>query len=622
MIRTDVRVGDSFEDIANRKTEGSEFKKVLEAQMVIEEYDKKHNLKPPQIIDPASYTDLGNAKRFVCLHQRNIRYVKKWKCWMVWDGKRWVSRDIMGMVPLVEEMITSMYAEANAHNSSDESEKLRKHARGTEALTKIMATIQLSQGQPGMTAEPDDFDKNKYLINVMNGTINLHSGEFREFRREDMLTQMTNVVYDENATAPVWDKFLARIMDNDVSMISFLQRAAGYALTGDCSEECIFMLYGTGANGKSKFIDALAFMMGQYSKKTAVHTVMEMKNESALSSDVAALKGVRFAYASEPNKGKRLDEGKIKDMTGREKIPCCRKFCEPEEYQPHFKLFISFNHKPVIKSVDNGIQRRIRFIPFDVKIPDSEKDMGLDEKLHAEAPGILNWVLSGVKAWQDIGLGFPDKAKKATETYFDEMDTLGEYIDDCCELDPASFTPFDIIYESYINWCELSRNFVMSGKNFSQSLNERDIRSKKVQGIRGKIGLKLKNICPSVLPLPTPKNIGEDALDRNLSHRSSYRGVTHMNDVVSNVSNVSKDNYILINSQSVQSVQSVNNINNLTMKIIELLDKINKPDTINELSKLKEDVIFKIMCLPEYDELNDETLKRIVDEYCKSRGWQ
>ncbi len=597
---------------------------VFAAQQIIDEHNAAEPRDPVRIIDPASYTDLGNAKRFVSLHQRNIKYVKKWKSWMIWNGKRWEPRDLTGMVPLVEEMITSMINEANGMTHGDDSEKLRKHAKASEAEGRIMATIRLSQGQPGITAEPDDFDNHKYLINVMNGTINLRSGEFREFRREDRLTQMANTAYDEKATAPIWGTFLQRIMQNDNSMISFLQRAAGYVMTGDTSEECIFMLYGTGANGKSKFIDALAFVLGEYARKTAIHTVLEAKSESAISSDVAALRGVRFTYAAEPNKGKRLDEGKIKDITGREKISCCRKYCEPEEWQPQFKMFMSANHKIVFRGADEGIHRRIKFLPFSVKIPDAEKDTNLDQKLHTEAPGILNWMLAGVKSWLDVGLGFPEAAKIATKTYFEEMDTLGEFLEDCCILEPNLFIPFDDLYSIYIQWCEYKRTYIMTSKALSQSLNERDIISDKVKGIRGKKGINLNTSVQSALDYSMPISKCLDRLDRKIPLKSYIENRGSISEVLNNVSNVSNpsiDSDITTNSLSVQSVQSVNNINNIIIEIKALYDHINKPDTINELEHLKENIITQLMCKQEYDDYEDEQLNRIVDDYFKARGW-
>jgi putative DNA primase/helicase len=576
------------------------------------------------------YTDLGNAKRFVEFHRGNLRYVPVWKTWMIYDGKRWIEKDNSGIVPCVDQVLQNMHVEAGKMDRNSDGAELLDHAEKSESEHHIMAMIRLAQGLPGVAIDPDDFDKDKYLINVINGTVDLRTGTFREFRREDMITQVANVTYDNNATAPIWAGFLKRIMQDDESMITFLQRAAGYALTGDSSEECIFMLYGTGANGKSKFIDALAFMMGEYARKTAIHTVMEMKNESALSSDIAALKGVRFAYASEPNKGKRLDEGKIKDVTGREKISCCRKFCEPEEYQPQFKLFISFNHKPVIKSVDEGLHRRIRFIPFSVKIPDAEKDKDLDRKLHAEAPGILNWALQGVKAWQENGIGFPDKAKAATETYFDEMDSLGEFLETCCVIGKECSVSFQLLYNLFLKWCEYKHIYKLSDKAFSQALNERDIISEKAKGVRIKRGCQMNANLTSV-HLSIDNGLLDisylDALDRLFSHSPPLSTTVTCNNNVSNVSNASNGNGNGIISQSVQSVQSVQE------KIRDILkkeyEKIPKPNSFIHLEKLKDQMEVHIMSNldPEIDENNENkddnyTIKTLISNFCKSRGWE
>jgi len=576
------------------------------------------------------YTDLGNAKRFVDFHKGNLRYVPIWKTWMIYDGKRWVEKDNSGIVPCVDQVLQNMHKEAEEMDRNSDGLELLDHAEKSESEHHIMAMIRLAQGLPGVAIDPDDFDKDKYLFNVINGTIDLRMGAFREFRREDLITQTANVLYDDKAVAPVWTAFLKRIMQDDESMITFLQRAAGYALTGDSSEECIFMLYGTGANGKSKFIDALAFMMGEYARKTAIHTVMEMKNESALSSDIAALKGVRFAYASEPNKGKRLDEGKIKDVTGREKISCCRKFCEPEEYQPQFKLFISFNHKPVIKSVDEGLHRRIRFIPFDVKIPDAEKDKHLDHKLHAEAPGILNWVIAGVQAWQDTGLGFPDKAKAATDTYFDEMDALGEFLETCCELGNEYFMKFQTLFNLYVMWCKNKKQYQLSDKAFSQSLNEREIVSEKKQGVRIKRGCHLNANFTSVQSVLDSGRTDLDAwtdVDRCFCITPPLLAHMRMDSNVSNLSNLSGDNGNTIKTQSVQSVQSVQE------KIRDILkkeyEKTEKPHSLIHLEKVKDQmevhIMSKLECENDENNANNDdlsTIKRVISAFSKSRGWE
>jgi putative DNA primase/helicase len=576
------------------------------------------------------YTDLGNAKRFVEFHKGNLRYVPVWKTWMVYNGSRWIEKDNSGIVPCVDQVLQNMHIEAEKMERNSDGAELLDHAEKSESEHHIMAMIRLAQGLPGVAIDPDDFDKDKYLFNVINGTVDLKTQTFREFRREDMMTQIANVKYDVEAEAPVWSGFLKRIMQDDESMITFLQRAAGYALTGDSSEECIFMLYGTGANGKSKFIDALAFMMGEYARKTAIHTIMEMKYESALSSDIAALKGVRFAYASEPNKGKRLDEGKIKDVTGREKISCCRKFCEPEEYQPQFKLFISFNHKPVIKSVDEGLYRRIRFIPFDVKIPDAEKDKQLDHKLHAEAPGILNWVLAGVQAWHENGLGFPDKVRAATDTYFDEMDALGEFLETCCEVGEGYFMKFQTLFNLYVMWCKYKKIYQLSDRTFSQSLNERGIVSDKRQGVRIKRGCHLNEIfvsVQSVLDSGRTDFDGVDTLDRCFTLSPPLNDHTRMNSNVSNVSNASNGNGNGMISRSVQSVQSVQE------KIRDILkkeyEKTPKPHSFIHLEKLKDQMEVHIMSnleceIDENNENKDDnyTIKTLICNFCKSRGWE
>ena len=268
---------------------------------------------------------------------------------------------------------------------------------------------------------PAAFDQPPWLLNVLNGTVDLHTGILHEHRREDLLTKLAPVVYDPDATCPRWEAFLMRIMGDNVELVAFLQRAAGYALTGDTREEVIFILYGTGANGKSTFLEVLRALLEDYARQADFTTFLARRSDG-VRNDVARLAGARFVTAVEAASGRRLDEALIKQLTGRDPVPARFLYQEYFEYYPEFKLFLATNHKPVIQGADEGIWRRIRLIPFAVTIPAAEQDRTLRATLRSELPGILNWAIQGCLAWQREGLGEAEAIQQATAAYRTEMD--------------------------------------------------------------------------------------------------------------------------------------------------------------------------------------------------------
>jgi putative DNA primase/helicase len=262
-------------------------------------------------------------------------------------------------------------------------------------------------------------------------------------------------------------------MNGNSDMISFLRRALGYALTGDVEEQCVFILYGTGANGKSTMLRVLKSILGGYARQAAADTFMENKNKNDAGYDIAMLRGARFVTSVETREGKKIDEAVIKQVAGGDTVSCRRMREDFWEYDPEFKLFLATNHKPAVKGTDYGIWRRLRLISFNVKIPDDEKDKDLPLKLLEEAPGILSWCVNGCLEWQAGGLREPDEVWAVTKEYREEMDTLGAYLDEMCMLGENYTVPKKDLYESYSRWLKEAGEFVISHKKMTLQLKNR-----------------------------------------------------------------------------------------------------------------------------------------------------
>jgi putative DNA primase/helicase len=250
---------------------------------------------------------------------------------------------------------------------------------------------------------------------------------------------LTGTDYQANADCPIWLRFLDKVMDGNQRMISFLQRAVGYMLTADTSEQCLFFLHGNGKNGKTVFTSTVQSLLGDYASRTPTETIISKRGDSGIPNDIARLQGARMVLAAELPEGRNFNEPLIKDLTGQDTIVARFLRLEFFEFRPQFKLVMFGNHKPDIVGTDEGIWRRVRMIPFDVTISKEERDPKLAEKLVNELPGILNWAIQGCIEWQKSELGMPEEVEAATETYRSEMDAMATFISEMCVTTPTSY---------------------------------------------------------------------------------------------------------------------------------------------------------------------------------------
>jgi putative DNA primase/helicase len=432
-------------------------------------------------------TDAGNAQRFARDHGRDVRFCYAWACWLIWDGRHWARDAGDGIMARAKATARAIYAEAAAESDPDRRRAIAAWAKKAESKERLLAMVALAQSEAGVAVMPNALDCDAFMLNVENGTLDLRAGTLRPHQREDLCTKLAPITFDGAATCPRFLRFLDRIMDGDGERIAFLQRALGYTLTGDTREQCFFVAWGSGANGKTTLLRTTFRLLGDYAAGARAETLM-VKHNDGIPNDVARLKGARFVLASEAEEGQRLAESLVKSVTGGD--PLTARFMRAEffDFVPVLKLWLAANHRPVIRGTDHAMWRRVRLIPFTVTILDHEKDPTLLEKLAAEGPGILTWLVAGCRAWLDGGLGVPESVRVATGEYRAAMDTLGAFIAERCAVNVEAEIAAGALYEEYQHWCAAGNEKPITKKAFGLRLTERgfiDFRTKHERGWRG-----------------------------------------------------------------------------------------------------------------------------------------
>lgn len=433
---------------------------------------------------PFNTTDYGNAERLAARHGEDLRYVHAWKKWLAYDGKRWSVDDTGEVGRRAKETARSIYGEAERPEYAELRKELARHAIRSEARSRIVASIALAESEPGIPVRPDDFDADHWLLNCENGTVDLRTGQLREHRREDLATKLAPVDYEPDAKAPTWEAVLERLLPSP-DLRRFFQRFVGYCLTGDTSEQVLVFMHGLGANGKSTIINALLDALGDYGQQAAPELLTAKAN--AHPTELADLKGARLAASVEVEEGKRLAESLVKQLTGGDRIKARRMREDFWEFDPTHKILLAANHKPVVRGADHAIWRRIKLVPFEVTIPEHEKDKKLPEKLRAERSGILAWAVRGCLDWQENGLGEPEEVRAATEAYRAEMDVLAAFMEERCVLHEDAYAGATPLYDSYKEWCATAGESAESQTRFGTMLRERGFTSGKDSKTRRKV---------------------------------------------------------------------------------------------------------------------------------------
>ncbi|MFP3040296.1 phage/plasmid primase, P4 family [Treponema primitia] len=437
------------------------------------------------------FTDATNAERLMEKYGTDIRYVPEWKKWLVWNGSYWKVDEGALIHQKGLEMIRSIYDEILKTVDYHEKDVIEKAAIQSESMRRREAFIKAASLIPKLNIEVADLDKDPFLLNVKNGTIQVTTGEFRKHRQEDFITKMANVSYEPAADCPLWEQFIREIMEFKGGLVSFWQTALGWGITGDTSEQVMFILIGNGANGKNTCINVIMHVLGDYATSTPTETFMRRQGDG-ISNDIAWLRGMHFVATTEAEQGRRLSESLIKQITGNDRMTARFLYGKYFDFFPTFKIFMATNHKPTISRTDHGIWRRIRTIPFNTTIDETKRDLHLGDKLIAESSGILNWLIKGAMRWKAEGLAIPAEVKSATDEYREEMDIIGSFIKDRCEQKPGARIRSRELFKCYQDWCEENNEHACSEKFFGMRLKELGIGQKRTSEARHWVNITVK----------------------------------------------------------------------------------------------------------------------------------
>lgn len=403
------------------------------------------------------------ALRFAERHEAELRFVANWGQWLHYDGKRWTREKTLWAFDLARDLCREEASKARSP----------KLAEAAKSARTVSAIERFARADRRIAATSEQWDSDPWLLNTPDGVIDLQTSRIRPHTRLDYMTKITAVA--PGGDCPIWKAHLLRIFDGDGELASYLQRVFGYGLTGITREHALFFAYGKGANGKSATINTVLGIMNEYQRSASMETFTVAKYDRH-PTELAGLQGARFVSATETEEGKAWAESRIKMLTGGDKVEA--RFMRQDffEYTPQFKLFISGNHKPRLRSVDEATSRRFQIIPFNVTIPPMDRDHELPEKLKREWPGILAWMIEGSLLWQRDGLKPPDAVRVSTSAYFEEEDTVLRWFQECCHHDPAARTASSVAYQSFTDWATAAREYVISLKAFSERLEARAAR--------------------------------------------------------------------------------------------------------------------------------------------------
>lgn len=449
------------------------------------------------VLAPRHRTDLGNAERLVARHGGDLRYCRRLRTWLVWDGTRWAEDTTGEVTRRGKDTVRAIYDELREVDDPDERKALARHAASSEAEPRIRRMVSLAESEAEVAVDARSLDVDPWALNVANGTIDLRTGKLREHRREDLITKLVPVAFDPAATSGLWEEELVGALP-DPALRAFVQKAAGYSITGDVREDVLFFPFGPTATRKTTVLEAVKAVLGDYSATADFSTFLSARSSAGgPRSDIARLAGARMVVSVEVEEGRRLAEGLVKLLTGGDTVTARGLYREETEFRPQFKLWLVANHRPRVRDDDDAIWRRIRQIPFDEQIPEAERDPAVKAALRdldEHGPAILAWLIEGCASWVREGLAPPDAVVRSTRAYREEMDPLKGFLEERCVIDPDARVTSSALYDEYTAWAkEAGVRNLLTKDQLSKRLIEKGFEQTKVghasaRGLRG-IGL-------------------------------------------------------------------------------------------------------------------------------------
>lgn len=449
-------------------------------------------------------TELGNAERFARRMINRLRYAATLG-WLWWDGHRWsregadevalrlafdVARAIQNEAQVVRDRGLDVEVEPGSAKRPAVmlSDKIERWGRASESASRLHATLKLASAF--LATAVSAFDADPLAINVLNGTLRIDPDRpdgdmvtLHPHNPADLITLLAPVIYDPQATAPNFDRFLGEVLP-DPNVRRFLAAWSGYSLTGLTDEQVLVFLFGSGRNGKSTLVDLVGDVVGDYGAVIPPETFAgdgRVRGAAQASPDLASLPGKRFVRTSEPGMGAKLDESLLKQVTGGEPITARHLNRDFFSFKPVFKLTMSGNHRPVVRGADEGIWRRIKLVPFTVTVPTPDPNLG--RRLRGELSGVLNWILDGLRDYLDHGMPWPDQVIQATREYREDSDPLGRFLEDATVNDTGTRTSATRLHKVYVAWCRSTGEPSWSIKGLGGAMKDRGFTSLRSNGM-------------------------------------------------------------------------------------------------------------------------------------------
>jgi len=450
----------------------AEIAKPFGFESAVWEFDADGGVEPVEEDDtPPVFSDVWLAERVIEEWGDSMRYVPSSGQWYVWAGGRWKPDAVLLADHYIGRTLSRQAAILLRQGGTvRERAKAVTRAEAMCSARRLRDVRLVVRSDPRMTAMPDVFDNDPWLLNTPAGVVELRSGDILDHDANLLCSRQTTVAPDFEMAAPRWERFLIEATGGDVLLQDYLQRLAGYALTGMTTEQMFAFVWGTGGNGKGTFLTALTGVLGDYHMQATMDTFVALHGHQH-PTDLAGLVGARLVTAVEVESGHRWNEQRLKSLTGGDQIRA--RFMRQDffTYTPQFTLVIVGNHKPEIRNIDDAIRRRVHLVPFTTQ--PEVRDLDLSEKLRAEYPAILAWMIAGCVRWQSEGLLPPPTVIEATEEYFLDEDPVQRWLDDACVMDIEAVTPSTDLYRSWVEWSHYREEFTGNMRRFVQLLSSK-----------------------------------------------------------------------------------------------------------------------------------------------------
>ena len=413
---------------------------------------------PPRSDDLISEGSVSDA--FTREHRDRLRYCHDTGKWFLWDGAIWRPERTKLAYRWAHQKSKALAA------STDIAKVILSSGKAAFAA----GVERLAQSDRAFAVTADTWDRDPFLLGTPGGTVDLRTGKSRPAVREDYITKTVAIAPADTADCPLWLKFLNQACVSDAELIRFLQQWNGYSLTGSIEEHALLFGHGPGGNGKGVWLNTVSNIMGDYCRTAAMDTFTASKHDRH-TTELAALKGARMVCASETEEGRAWSEVRIKQLTGGDRIAA--RFMRQDffEFTPQFKLTIIGNHVPELHNVDDAARRRFNLAPFTHKPPVVDKK--LEEKLRAEWPGILRWMIDGCLDWRKNGLVRPPAVATSTADYFSDQDTLAQWIDECCETGKGFEDTAASLFSNWRNYALARSEEPGNAKRFGTALRRK-----------------------------------------------------------------------------------------------------------------------------------------------------